>query len=205
MPCAAPGEFAWGALRRKFLESAKAMVRVKNRCLVVSPYSLGMDKPVHPHGSKASTNRTFTQHSSGFGVERGCKGVVVSLVGDCRPPPPGNPHRPTTWRCTCGLRVGTGINMDKTMARESGFISKAKQGGRFDGPNSIAISYNTRSITSNLKELNPSQYFKNTRSYFYCMWVYTVLEFQHDNSHLCGLEVDKPPSIAVTNVLKTKV
>ncbi len=53
-----------------------------------------METDLHLDVSRYYWCGAFTQLLSGIGVERGRLGEVVSLVGDCRPPPPGNPHRP---------------------------------------------------------------------------------------------------------------
>ena len=158
---------------------------------------------LHPKGDRSTRWLTFTPNFSRFEVERGHLGEVLSLVGDCRPPPPGNPRRPTTqvytnqgcnWRWTSQARIH---------GRKPFFTSKCINSG---GNNLIVwkrCSFNKPPNTSNLKKLNNLQYFKKNCSYFSCTWKKHVLKFPNLHSHLCGLMEVEPPSIAITNVLET--
>ncbi len=233
MPCVAPGEVVRGARRRKFLESIQAQVTMLDQCLAECLYSLKVDTGIHPPGRNPPTGKYFTLPSSGFGVERGCLGEVVSLVGDCRPPPPGNPRRPTPEQCVRRLRGEHSIQNGKSYPGGPCFTSKHCKDGEIDRPDSQAVYFRINhpspfcppspalgggaggggvghyvsvlkpAISGNLKELAFTQYFKNNRSYFSCLGYEPVLEFVHACSHLCGLERDIPPSIAITNVLIT--
>jgi hypothetical protein len=96
MPRAAPGDIVRGALRRNFPENLRVSVCNSDGYTIICPYRLRMESLFHPHGSRSTKWSYFTQQLSCFEVEGGCLGEVVSLVGDCRPPPPGNPRRPST-------------------------------------------------------------------------------------------------------------
>ena len=203
MPCAAPGNIARGALRRKLPEYLRASVCNLVRYPSNHPYRLEKELLLLFHESKSKKCSYFTLHSSGFGVERGRLGEVVSLVGDCRPPPPGNPHRPTTpdsnlyWvggKCMNPFQVGNG---------GTGFTSKKQKNGGVFLQTCVHSSFNNSQIYTNLKDLNLVEYFKNNRSYFSCIVDHPVLKFEHFHSHLCGVRDVEPPSIAITNVLET--
>jgi hypothetical protein len=157
----------------------------------------------HPYGSRFGKWCYFTQQFSGFEVERGRLGEVVSLVGDCRPPPPGNPHRLTPHNFID--EWWDGWQMSRARADMGSNIISSKVSNF--GTNILTVwkhySFNNPQFTHNLKELNKLQYFKNNRSYSSCVVKKHVLEFSHFHSHLCGLREVEPPSIAITNVLET--
>jgi hypothetical protein len=94
MPRTASGVIARGALRRNRLERIESLVRYSDRRYSKHLYRWKQERWLQLSGMTFRLWCTFTLHFSGYGVERGCLGEVVSLVGDCRPPPPGNPHRP---------------------------------------------------------------------------------------------------------------
>ena len=203
MPRAAPGDIARRAMRRNLPEDLGVPVRYSDRRLSSCTYPLGMESFLHPFISRCNKWCYFTLHFSFFRVERGRLGEVVSLVGDCRPPPPGNPRRPTTlvytnqgcnWRWTSQARIH---------GRKPFFTSKCKHSGE----NFLIVwkhcSFNKLQNTSNLKKLNNIQYFKKNCSYFSCIVNNPVLKFEHFHSHLCGFREVEPPSIAITNVLGT--
>ena len=203
MTHAAPGDFARGALRRKLPEYLRVSVRNSDRYLLSIPYRMGKESILLPYESRFEKCSYFTLHLSGFGVERGRMGEVVSLVGDCRPPPPGNPRQPTNpdgnirwidWRHMNPPQVGSGQTGLTTIKRKNGgiFLSVTRH-----------CSFNNNLLNTNLKDLDIIQYFKNNRSYFSCVGKNPVLKFEHFNSHLCGLKEVEPPSIVITNVLGT--
>jgi hypothetical protein len=203
MPRVAPGDIVRGALRRKLPEYIRVSVRYSDRYLPRYPYRLVMETSLHLCKSRSKKCSYFTLHLSGFGIERGRLGEVVSLVGDCRPPPPGNPHRPSTPDCISdwvGMRYGCPAH---TGSGSIGFTSnKQKYGGVFL-PVWMGYSFNNTQLITNLKDLIPGEYFKNYRSYFSCTEKNPVLKFEHFHSHLCGFRKLEPPSIAITNVLGT--
>jgi hypothetical protein len=106
MPRAAPGFNARGALGRnllvKYHRSAHAMDR---HGAGVLGYSLAVvhSHPVLRHSDSAVS---LPLHIPGSWVVCGCLGEVESLVGDCRPPPPGNPRRPPGMALWCMLETG---------------------------------------------------------------------------------------------------
>ena len=203
MPRAAPGDFDRGALRRKLPEYLRVSVCNSDRYPSGYPYRLGKESFLLPDKSRYEKGSYFTQHLSGFGVERGCMGEVVSLVGDCRPPPPGNPRQPTTPIGSISWIDRRHMNPPQMGSRGTGFISiKQKSGGVFLSV-SIHCSFNSNQLNTNLKDLDLNQYFKNNRSYFSCAVENPVLKFEHFHSHLCGFMEVEPPSIAITNVLGT--
>ena len=178
-------------------------VRIKSndRCC---PSETSVENDLHSRCNLRRNIWSFTLQSSSFWVGRGGLGEVVSLVGDCRPPPPGNPRRPTTPAC-----CNAGLSGRRTR------VANAIKGG-FCFPCSVAkylevlpsgwkcSSLNKCQNRSNLKELNYLQYFKKNRSYSSCMGRQPVLEFMHFHSHLCGQLGAEPPPIAITNVLVTR-
>ena len=203
MPHAAPGENARGAVRRKLPEYLEVPVQIMNRRQCKYPIRLGMEISLHRQESGSKKCSNFTQSSSYFGVEPGRLGEVVSLVGDCRPPPPGNPHRLTIhdrmmrgsgWGCIDSKHAyqgGHGISVK--MQSLGGFISLVWK----------CVSFNKTTTILNLKDLNSIEYFKKDRSYFSCIGYNPVLKFVSFHYHLCGFKVVEPPSIAITNVLET--
>jgi hypothetical protein len=204
MPRAAPGDNARGALRRDPSEALQATVKISDSCKVRCPFYPGLERNLHRYGSRSQYWCSFTQEFSGFGVERGGLGEVVSLVGDCRPPPPGNPRRLTIlaysdgglgWRC---------VQTDYTIMGEPCFTPKNPISGEVLLSGRMFFSLNSNPKRFNLKELNNPQYFKINRSFFSCMGRKPVLQFGHIHSHLCGHKGVKPPPIAITNVLETR-
>ena len=201
MPRAAPGESISRVMRRKFAENMVVPGRLTDRYpSKIRPRS----EMVNCHYSMVAgliKGSYFTQQLSGCRVGRGRLGEVVSLVGDCRPPPPGNPHRPIndTTPCSwmCEKLVGGKF-------RELG-------GRYFTPPNSQVggdffliskhCSFNKNTHPANLKDLNFSEYFKNNHSYYSCGLNHRMLEFGSFHYHICGLLEAEPPSIVMTNVL----
>jgi hypothetical protein len=202
MPSAAPGVIARGALRRTIPEEPIRSVQDLDRCMVGYSSQSGRPIRIRPDIRRFQYRNCFTLHLSGFGVERGRLGEVESLVGDCRPPPPGNPRRPTTMSST-NLPSGW---WRKNPFIYNGFIAfipkRQKKGGVFLLMCN-QLSLKVHEYLSNLKKLNHPQYFKNTRSYFSCKKNYAVLEFVNSHYHPYGFRLVGPPSIAITNVLIT--
>ena len=203
MPRAAPGDFDRGALRRKLPEYLRVSVCNSDRYPSGYPYRLGKESFLLPDKSRYEKGSYFTQHLSGFGVERGRMGEVVSLVGDCRPPPPGNPHQPTASICATKWVGGKYRNPTPVDNGRICFISKKQKNGGVFLPLRMYSTFNNHQISTNLKDLNHCEYFKNNRSYFSCAVENPVLKFEHFHSHLCGFMDVEPPSIAITNVLGT--
>jgi hypothetical protein len=204
MPRAAPGDIARGALRRKLPENLRVSVRNSDGCLAryPYPYRFGMETYLHLSESRSRKCCYFTLHLSGFWVERGRLGEVVSLVRDCRPPPPGNPYRPTA--SSFATKWDGGKHRNPTQV-DNGFcfiLKKQENGGVFL-PLRMYSTFNSHQISANLKDLNHCEYFKNNCSYFSCIVKNPVLKFEHFHSHLCGYRDVEPPSIAITNVLET--
>jgi hypothetical protein len=144
----------------------------------------------------------FTLHASGFRVERGRLGEVESLVGDCRPPPPGNPRQPTTLS-SINLRSGGLGKNPFTCTGFIAFIPKWQKNGGVFLPMCMYHTFNNTENPYNLKKLIQPQYFKNNCSYFSCAEKCTVLEFVNSHYHLYGVRLVGLPSIAITNVLIT--
>ncbi len=154
-----------------------------------------------PTASRSSKWCYFTPHFSFFEVERVRLGEVVSLVGDCRPPPPGNPRRPASSEYS-------GQGSEKAWTRHgitsAGRIFITPNCKNYGGEYLILwkrCSFNNLRKRNNLKKLNNLQYFKKNGSYFSCTWTKHVLKFSCLHSHLCGLRGVESPSIAITNVL----
>ena len=203
MPRAAPGDIARGALRRKLPEYLRVSVHNFSRYPSSNPYHLGKELFLFPYASKCKKCSYFTLHSSGFEVERGRLGEVVSLVGDCRPPPPDNPHQPTVPVRRINRVGGRQTSSPPVECGSIGFTSgKQKNGGIFL-PICMHSSFNKYQTYTNLKNINHTEYFKNNCSYFPCIVKNPVLKFEHFHSHLCGFREVEPPSIAITNVLGT--
>jgi hypothetical protein len=145
----------------------------------------------------------FAQHSSGLGVELGRLGEVESLVGDCRPPPPGNPRRLTILssykyksgeRSTNPVQTGRGFNVFTPVLERNGVVYL---------PIRMHSTLNIIKCHRNLKRLNKTENFKNTHSYSSCIDRGSVLKFGIFHYHLYGAWLVEPPSIAITNVLGT--
>lgn len=203
MARAAPGVFARGRLRRKLPEYLAESDGSTVRCWSKCPYRKAMETDRHLNGNDSKKCRSFTLDLSGFGVGCGRLGEVVSLVGDCRPPPPGNPHRPT-YLGSKGWVVN-GQTSPRRMSREMMQCSSKKRnfGGVFL-PVCIHSTFKNIIKKGNLKILNHIEYFKKSYSSFYCTWEKPVLEFEHLHSHLYGIMGMEPLSIAITKVLITQ-
>jgi hypothetical protein len=203
MPRAAPGVCATGAMRRRLREHIESSVQGYGRRRSGHPPWL-KTMPCHRRlGGRLLLWLYFTLHFTGYGVERGCLGEVVSLVGDCRPPPPGNPHRPPFQKQASIQEWAGGKDKSKYTLWRSLHRIKNTTHGEIILENSRPCTFNRYPHRHNLKELNWSQNFKNNCSYFYCTGKCPVLEFGKLHSHLCGLSVVELPSIAVTNVLES--
>ncbi len=198
MSCAAPGVLARGDLRRELLRDQRVSACQAGRPPKECPSHPGIWFYFVSPGHRSNYWCSFTLQLSSFGVERGRLGEVVSLVGDCRPPPPGNPRRPAGIMLS-GQVPGKPINIPGG----SCFTPKSSQNGETESSNSRSSTLYTRQHRHNLKELNNIQYFKKIRSSFYCTRTNPVLEFERYHSHLCGSLEVKPPSIAITHVLET--
>jgi hypothetical protein len=204
MPRAAPGSNARGVLRRDLPDLVQATVKNSDSCLMRYSLCEEMEVDLHQIGYRSQQLRSFTLQFSGFEVDRGVSGEVVSLVGDCRPPPPGNPRRPIIpEKRKPGLERR---NKGTTGAILGGFsfpMLNPKNGEVIpSGP--MHYSFNNNQQPHNLKELDNQQYFKNNRSYSSCIGRKHVLKFLHFHSHLCGQMGLEPPPIAITNVLETR-
>jgi len=199
MSCAAPGGNARDDLRRGLLRKRRVpdclSVRLPSKCLFWS----GMRFNFHLYGHRSIYRWSFTLLYRGFGIERGYLGEVVSLEGDCRPPPPGNPRQavgnrifriPRNWHWISASNIG-GVCFTSNRSE--------KEGNR--PPYSLYSSLYKFLLCYNLKKLNYPLNFKINRSYFSCTAKKHVLEFDRLLSHICGLLEVKPPPIAITNVL----
>ena len=158
---------------------------------------------IRPKLGAFQKSKIFSLHSSSYRVMRGRLGEVESLVGDCRPPPPGNPRQPSI-QSSINLRNG---GLRKKPQNRIEFIAYSSKGQRNGGvflPPNKHHTFNNIKKPYNLKKLNHSQYFKNKCSYYSCTEKYTVLEFVNSHYHLYGYRLVGLPSIAITNVLTTK-
>jgi hypothetical protein len=200
MPRAAPGVIARLAMRRiskghqyiladKIIRQEEEYSRPKRRGI---RYYLDEQKRYY-----------FAQHSSGLGVKLGRLGEVESLVGDCRPPPPGNPRRLTILSSYKDKSGGRFMNPVQTGRGFYVFTPVWERKGAVYLP---IRKHSTLNITKShryLKRLNKTENFKNTYSYSSCMDRCSVLKFGIFHYHLYGVWLVEPPSIAITNVLGT--
>ena len=198
MPRAARGVIARLAMRRilpghpSFL--ADALIRQEDE------YSPNLGRGIQFYLDKRKWCY-FAQHSSGRGVELGRLGEVESLVGDCRPPPPGNPRRLTVLS-SCESKSGGRLKSPVQPGRGFYVFNHAWQRkGVVYLPIRMHSSLNITKIHRNLKRLNKTENFKNTYSYFSCNARCNVLKFGIFHYHLYGAWLVEPPSIAITNVL----
>ena len=200
MPRAAPGVLARGALRR--IIPGETGVSVQDMARYVEGFSLQQDCwfCIQPGLQNKPINDYLILHSSILQVDHGRLGEMVSMAGDCRPPPPGNPRLPLAWHKAKPSRDGAGS--DALFQNEHpAIISRYQIMGNDFQPFSIRRSNNIQNISPNLKKLNLAQYFKKSHSSFSCAVKYTVLEFVNSHYHLYGYRLVGPPSIAMTNVL----
>ena len=203
MPRAAPGDNAKGAMRRTLTGYKRVPAHETRRCCASHSYWLEMEKTVHRSASSLKKWCTFTLQNSAFEVGRGRLGEVVSLVGDCRPPPPGNPHRPTirydhSYKIWGDLRVQSRCKVGDRFLTTQNTIN-----GELTILNRMRSSLYSNHNSSNLKKCRKIEYFKVNRSFISCTVKYPVLEFCQLYSHLCGSMEVEPPPIAITNVLES--
>lgn len=202
---AAPGVTARGAKRRIFPQEdcQTDLHEGSHRAGYCSyPGVVSCSETEKRRSGSSVGKKFFTQQLSGFWVERGRLGKVVSLVGDCRPPPPGNPRRPIMegrnralhGRCKNALFINNRLLHFLPGGQESGVIGSSAY-------KLFTLKYD-KNLT-NLKILKIWQYFKNNRSYFYCTGIRVVLEFGISHCHLCGVWPVGSLPIAITSVLKT--
>ena len=203
MPSAAPGVTARGMLRQ-----------ISPGNPWVSAHNLGRPQAGYSHcpGMQACSGLVerrlrrwfyFTRQLSVIGVECGRLGEVESLVGDCRPPPPGNPRRPSSSRDCDSLGGGLDKDPVKNCGESIFYVPMWQENGGVFLPMWEHSTLNIIKKHRNLNKLNKSQYFKNIRSFFTCTEHTSVLEFEHFHYHLYGVWLVEPLSIAITNVLTT--
>ncbi len=200
MPRAAPGAIARGALR--WIIPGEPTISSQKFGRYMDGYSpwIWCMSCIQPGLRKYQHMDYFTLHSSIIIVEHGRLGEVVSMEGDCRPPPPGNPRLPSTLN-SADLSSGELLKAPFKGVRLFGFIfNPQKNGGEFL-PLYKHLSLKISKNPTNLKKFIRTQYFKNICSYFSCIVKRTVLEFVHSHCHLYGFRVVGLPSIAITNVL----
>ncbi len=174
---AAPGESVRGAVRWKLSQEMKIPVVMIDRYESSRYLELMMEGNVHQSNSRSKKCSSFTQQLSGYGVERGRLGEVVSQVGDCRPPPPGNPPRPTI---AAGMvsRKGNKVLQRRRIYRWPGCVlPRTQENWGIIFLLSMSTTFNTIKIRSNLKILDSSEYFKVNHSYSSCTGPEPVLEF----------------------------
>jgi hypothetical protein len=200
---AAPGKPARGVLRRGTASNHWVSANYSGRALKICPNHSRVGGYFHPFGRKAFYRCSFTLQLSGFGVERGRLGEVVSLVGDCRPPPPGNPRRPACMTASHQVLAHKRIWKARRIPGGSCFSVERSRNGDNYLSNWFSSTLYCYQNPSNLKELDQLQYFKKNRSYSSCTGVKPVLEFDRLHSHLCGIRGVEPLPIAITNVLET--
>ena len=203
MPSAAPGVIARGALRQTvpatLWASAQHLGRAKVECSSRSRAGI----PIRPVKRRFEYWLYFTGHYSAHRVECGRLGEVESVVGDCRPPPPGNPRRLASWRSHYPIGDELDVNPSDNNHGSLLFIQKWHENGGVFLPIWKHCSFNIPQNTSNLKKLNLAQYFKIISSYFTCTQKPFVLEFGDLHYHLYGDWLVELPYIAITNVLET--
>jgi hypothetical protein len=198
MPRAAPGVSARWAMRRILPGHPQVSAEFHDRHREGYSLQLGRAVPSNPVERKRCI---FTLHSSSLGVELGRMGEVESLVGDCRPPPPGNPRRLTCLSVQKYLSGGREMNPVQSGRGFYVFTPMVYDNrGKFQLFGKHPTLYKLTS-PYNLKTLNKSQYFKNSYSSSPCLASCSVLKFSIFHYHLYGIWLVEPPSIAITNVL----
>ena len=204
MPSAAPGVIARAAMRqltpKKTCLPDLQSIRVGAECLL-SPGSGSRCSPGVQHSARGFY---FTRLLSVIRVARGRLGEVESLVGDCRPPPPGNPHRPPTTRGNVCSGVGMGQLPSNPTARFLLFHPRRHKNGGIFFSDYLLLTFKYFKIHHNLKKLIPRNNFKNINSFFPCTDICSVLEFRCSSYHLYGVLVEETPPIALTNVLRKR-
>jgi hypothetical protein len=201
---AVPGEDVWRAFRRDEIRDPRVLTCAGRRDPYIYPSDSSMRYASHCIGSRTFFWCNFTLQLSGFGVGQGRLGEVVSLVGDCRPPPPGNPRRPAGVNHATCQRERPRVSRSLVSSGGLCFTPTYGECGDILSSEGHPSSLNIVHIVFYLKKLTNHQYFKINRSYYSCSQKKRVLEFERVHSHLCGLRVVKPPPIAITNVLVTE-
>ena len=197
----APSQPPREALNRNQRDLIHWVIGTPDIWLVEWLVSSAMEFEIHRCERRSTKWCNFTQQFSDFGVECGSLGMVVSLVGDCRPPPPGNPRRPPNHACRHAELVDRCMRMAHAIKGGFCFTSRNPKSRQVLPSSWMHLSLNKHQIILNLKELNNHQYFKKNRSYSSCVGRRPVLEFDHLHSYLCGQLDVEPPPIAITNVL----
>jgi hypothetical protein len=175
MLCIAPGRVQKLALRRDELRPKRVFARYIGYPRKCPNFAL-IVHIIQSFGYMTNFWSNFTLHLSGFGIGKGRLGEVVSLVGDCRPPPPGNPRQPTGGVDHYG--IGRSIRATSSSSVSSGFCStliNSKHGGIYLSDWYFFSLLNSL-FSAILKKLNYHQYFKITCSYFSCTGKERVLE-----------------------------
>ena len=202
MPRASPGAIAWGALRRKNLREISAPACNADRQKAAHPSTLVKEAYILTDERWLYKRRYFTLDLSGIGVGCGRLGEVESLDGDCRPPPPGNPRRPSRAAKRICRNVKLSRNLASIGAGRHAYYQRFHHSGGFFLPIRKYRTLNKKQKIANLKKLIHQEYFKNNCSYFSCTEKFSMLEFDRFHYHLYGDWLVKPPPIAITNVLE---
>ncbi len=152
MPRAAPGVTARGVVRRTLIVNRREPVEVVCRCAIWLQHICRRDPHFCPAVSGSLSQFENPSLSSGSWVEPGRLGEVESLAGDCRPPPPGNPRRPSRDDHQ-KVVIAAGLENLPEDARFIKFLQKwQKNGGVFLPPIRL-LSFNNLKKLSNLKIL----------------------------------------------------
>ncbi len=199
---AVPGASASGAMRRRIPARFGVPARRMGRCQSQALTS--------KHGGRVALRTliekfSFTQPLSALWVVCGRLGEVESLAGDCRPPPPGNPRQPPFHRWMHLMEGGRQANPAAASTGFTGLICDWQNERGEILPFSVQHSFKYsqfRSPEGNLKKFKHQQKFKIIPLFLPCTGQTSVLYSAHLHSHLCGLWVVEPPSIAITNVLE---
>ncbi len=199
---AAPDYLFRGGGCRTQMVNQREPVEVEHRYTLWYYHHSRVDTNIYPDVSGSLSQFEIPSLSSGSWVEPGRVGEVESLVGDFRPPPPGNPRRPS-HDSRRKVMITAGPENLPEYARFVQLMQKWQKNGGVFLPQIRLHTFNRVQNPSNLKILSEVQYFKNPHSFFYCRVSGVMLRFDHSHCHRYGFRQVGAPSIAITYVLRT--